>query len=65
MLAEPRAQARAQADDGDQAVVDMPSEEPKVADDFVTGRTRTTALVFAAAVRLPFNRRHDQRRSSL
>ena len=32
------------------SVAQMPSEEPKVADDFVTGRGRTTALIFAAAV---------------
>lgn len=32
------------------SVAEMPSEEPKVADDFVTGRGRTTALIFAAAV---------------
>lgn len=35
---------------GPHSVAEMPSDEPKVADDFVTGRGRTTTLVFAAAV---------------
>jgi hypothetical protein len=45
----PDAEADAAAS-GLHSVAQMPSEEPKVADDFVTRRGRTTALIFAAAV---------------
>lgn len=47
------AEAGAEADSAPHSAAEMPSRaerEPKVADDFVTGRGKTTALIFAAAI---------------